>query len=135
MGVDMGRARSAGVVGGLAVALVTGGCAQWQGHADERDSSRSCSTPGVTANTINLGMIYPNTGDGARLFGQYSAGVDARLGVQNAAGGVYGRKVVYEWQDDRTDQTGNLAAAKNLTDRNQSFAIRNWSGLRVSSIC
>lgn len=91
-----------------------------------RSSGRqpTCATaPGVTADQIEVGLVYPNTGGAASLFDAYRAGIDARLGKVNSEGGVYGRKVVYSWQDDAGDLNQNLAAAKALVNGDRAFGI------------
>ncbi|WP_232425369.1 ABC transporter substrate-binding protein [Pseudofrankia inefficax] len=75
-----------------------------------------CTSPGVSRDQIQLGMVYPNSGNAESLFGSFRAGVDARLGVANAAGGVRGRKVTYSWQDDESTLQMNLAAASSLVN-------------------
>lgn len=87
----------------------------------------TCSAPGVSDSQIRLGLIYPDTGNAASLLQPFRSGVDARLGVVNAAGGVYGRTVTYDWADDESDQTANLAAARGLVE------VRNVFGLLESS--
>ncbi|MGF7235705.1 MAG: ABC transporter substrate-binding protein, partial [Frankia sp.] len=63
----------------------------------------TCASPGVTGTQVNIGLLYPNTGNSASLFGPFRAGVDARLGVANADGGVNQRTVTYTWADDASD--------------------------------
>lgn len=87
------------------------------------ESGVACRAPGVSAGRVDVGMIYPSTGSAAELFAPYRAGVDARLGVENAAGGVYGRKINYVWADDRSDLNGNLAAAKTLVGSENVFGV------------
>jgi ABC-type branched-subunit amino acid transport system substrate-binding protein len=82
-----------------------------------------CTTPGITENQVTLGLLYPDTGNASSLFLPFRAGVDARLGVANAAGGVNGRQVVYRWRDDESRPQANLAAAHGLVDTDQVFGI------------
>ncbi|MCK9903010.1 ABC transporter substrate-binding protein [Frankia sp. Cpl3] len=53
----------------------------------------------------------------------FRAGVDARLGVANAAGGVHGRKVTYVWRDDESASAVNLASARDLLSTDEVFGI------------
>jgi ABC-type branched-subunit amino acid transport system substrate-binding protein len=82
-----------------------------------------CKAPGVTTDRVKLGLLYPDTGNAASLFLPFRAGVDARLGVENDAGGVNGRKVVYSWRDDESQPSVNLIAARILVDVDQVFGI------------
>ncbi len=82
-----------------------------------------CREPGVTKDQIKLGLLYPDTGNVASLFLPFRAGVDARLGVVNSAGGINGRKITYTWRDDESQTTANLAAARALVDTDDVFGI------------
>jgi ABC-type branched-subunit amino acid transport system substrate-binding protein len=101
--------------GGLAA-----GCAS-PSHADSGNPG-SCATPGISSHEIRLGLLYPDTGTSQSLFAPFRAGVDARLGVANEAGGVHGRTVSYLWADDRSAPEGNLASATTLLGRG-AFAL------------
>lgn len=83
----------------------------------------SCVGPGISRDEIHLGMIYPDTGITASLFATFRDGVDARLGVANAAGGVNGRRIAYTWRDDASSPAGNQAAAHSLVDNNAVFGL------------
>ncbi|WP_235486799.1 ABC transporter substrate-binding protein, partial [Frankia sp. AvcI1] len=89
------------------------------GDATESGSSASGScAPGVTDSSIKVGLLYPDTGVMAAQFTGYRAGVSARFGVENAAGGVDGRKIDFAWQDDQSDPRGNLQGARGLVAQN-----------------
>jgi branched-chain amino acid transport system substrate-binding protein len=116
-----GRSALAGVA---LVALVMTGCGSTSARPVSAAAGSVCpGTPGVTASAVKLGVLYPNTGRPSGLFSSYRAGVDARLGVANAAGGVYGRTVGYNWVDDRGDTAGNLAGARQLITQDQDFGL------------
>jgi ABC-type branched-subunit amino acid transport system substrate-binding protein len=72
---------------------------------------------------VNLGLLFPDTGDSASLFAPFRAGVDARLGAANADGGVNGRKVTYTWADDASRPARNLVAARHLVEGAGTFGI------------
>jgi ABC-type branched-subunit amino acid transport system substrate-binding protein len=96
----------------VAVEALTG-CAT----PSQADSGRgACTSPGVSSDQIRLGMVYPNSGNAQSLFGPFRAGVDARFGVANAAGGVRDRKLSYVWQDDESTIQTNLTAATSLVN-------------------
>jgi ABC-type branched-subunit amino acid transport system substrate-binding protein len=104
------------------IAAVGGGCA-WSSGSPAPQSAAACDSPGVSPNRVTVGLIYPSTGTSATTFAQYRAGIDARLGEQNDAGGVYGRTINYDWADDRTDANTNLAVAKQLVEQRKVFGI------------
>ncbi|EFC82217.1 ABC-type branched-chain amino acid transport systems periplasmic component-like protein [Parafrankia sp. EUN1f] len=53
----------------------------------------------------------------------FRAGVDARLGVANAAGGVHGRKVTYAARDDQSASAVNFTSARELLTTDQVFGM------------
>ncbi|MCK9929633.1 ABC transporter substrate-binding protein [Frankia sp. Mgl5] len=114
----------------LAALLVAAGCVScvsWNDSSDATDSHGSGAScppaPGVTADEVRLGLLFPNTGNAASLFDPFRAGVDARLGVANAAGGVQGRSIEYSWRDDQSQPSVNETAARMLVDQHQVFGI------------
>jgi ABC-type branched-subunit amino acid transport system substrate-binding protein len=68
-------------------------------------------------------MIYPTTGTTAAALQAARSGFDARLGVANAAGGVNGRKITYQWRDDQGAAGANLTASRNLVNVAKVFGI------------
>ncbi|WP_239381801.1 ABC transporter substrate-binding protein, partial [Frankia sp. CIT1] len=104
--------RVAVAVVSAAVALTTAACGTSQ--PTNSRASKDCAVPGVTANEIKIGLLYPDTGPLAGGFHAFRAGVDARLGTVNAAGGVNGRTLSYSWRDDASDPATNLASARSL---------------------
>jgi ABC-type branched-subunit amino acid transport system substrate-binding protein len=89
--------------------------------------------PGVTASAVSLGLLYSDTGEAAAAFSPYRAGVDARFGVADAAGGVNGRTVSYTWADDRSQPRSNLSAAHQLVDVEKAFAVLEESSVATGS--
>ena len=66
-------------------------------------TTAGASTPGVTANTITLGLITELTGPGAAVGTGMVRSAQARINQQNAEGGVYGRKIKLIVKDDGTN--------------------------------
>jgi ABC-type branched-subunit amino acid transport system substrate-binding protein len=96
-------------------------------------AAAKCSAPGVTSSSIAIGLLYPSSGPLSSIFGPVRAGVDARLGVANAAGGIYGRKVTYTWADDQTDLSVNQSAARRLVEEDKVFALLEQSAVATGS--
>jgi branched-chain amino acid transport system substrate-binding protein len=71
------------------------------------------STPGVTANSVTIGLITEETGPGAPPAMGLVRGAQARVDQQNAEGGVEGRRIKLIVKDDQTnpvtDQTATSA--------------------------
>lgn len=118
--------RIAGVVA-LAATVSASVATTAQGHAQ--------STSGRHTGPIKIGMISQLTGPNAAI-GQLQ--IDgAKLAVQelNAHGGVLGRKIVLDIADDRSTDTGGLAAALSLTgDPNVSAIISPVYSTEVKTI-
>ncbi|WP_250282564.1 MULTISPECIES: ABC transporter substrate-binding protein [unclassified Frankia] len=83
----------------------------------------SCTTPGVTDTEVRAGLVFSASGPGASLLRGFRSGIDARLGVVNAEGGVNGRKIVYSWRDDATDPALNLVGSRDLVEDEGAFGI------------
>ena len=75
------------------------------------------SAPGVTAKTITLGLIASVTGPASSTFGDSATGAQARIDLQNAEGGVDGRKLQLVTEDDQTTTLGNEVAAQALVSK------------------
>ncbi|KPM52383.1 branched-chain amino acid ABC transporter substrate-binding protein [Frankia sp. CcI49] len=102
----------------LGTASLLAGCT-----SPEASAAVGCTAPGVTDDQISLGVLVPDSGPAAEGFTNSLAGVEARLGAVNAAGGVNGRKVVYQWRDDKGSATGNDLGARELVERQQVFGL------------
>ncbi|HLG66932.1 MAG TPA: ABC transporter substrate-binding protein, partial [Acidimicrobiales bacterium] len=56
-------------------------------------AANRASAPGVTAKQIIIGLVTSETGPAAANFNGAVQGADARFKLQNAQGGVNGRKI------------------------------------------
>jgi ABC-type branched-subunit amino acid transport system substrate-binding protein len=88
----------------------------------------ACDTPGISPDQINLGLVYPTTGAAALGLQAVRAGINARLGLVNAAGGVYGRKITYDWRDDGGQASGNATAVRSLIGGSNVFGLLEETG-------
>lgn len=132
-----GPRRPAGVVValGAVLALLASGCVG-DSAADSsaaRPSPSCAAEEGVTPSEVRFGALYPDTGSGAGVSRAFRAGIDARLGAANAAGGIHGRQVHYDWRDDESTPDGALLAARMLVDHSHSFAIVGTSGIAADA--
>jgi branched-chain amino acid transport system substrate-binding protein len=72
----------------------------------------TASAPGVTSTEVKVGLITEMTGAASsQAIPGIPAGFKARIALQNAEGGVYGRKITSIVQDDSTSPAGNATAA------------------------
>ena len=93
--------------------------------------AQSGSTPGVTDKAITLGYISSETGVAASASKGSETGCKARVGAQNANGGVNGRKIDLEAIDDKS--SANLTAAKDLVENRDSFIVINDSAFAFTT--
>lgn len=127
------RAKSGKVVVlALALALVTAACgsstkkpaAATTGGASGSTAAAACSSPGVTADAIKVGAVFPQTGPVAALAGQFGYGVDAAFKVENAKGGVNGRRLELS-QGNADTAPDSLTAAQSLVENQGVFGLIN----------
>src|SRR5207244_10744121 len=85
------------------------------------------ATPGVTATTITLGGTVPLTGPAA-AYGSVGSGADAYFKYANSTRGVYGRKLVYKYEDDGFDVAKTIAITRQLVEQDNVLAIFNSVG-------
>jgi ABC-type branched-subunit amino acid transport system substrate-binding protein len=93
------------------------------GSSEAASTRAACTEPGVGPDSIKVGLLFPNTGLLAETFSPSRSGVEARIGLANADGGINGRKIELEWRDDQSDPTANLTAARDLVENTQVFGI------------
>jgi len=93
--------------------------------------AQSESTPGVSAKDITLGYISSETGVAASASKGSQTGCKARIGAENAKGGVNGRKITLEAIDDKS--SANLAAAKDLVENRDAYLVINDSAFAFTT--
>ncbi|MCM3885629.1 ABC transporter substrate-binding protein [Frankia sp. R82] len=111
----------------LTAALVCTAALVGCGGGDSSNRAVSCSTPGVTADAINVGLLLPDSNVGSSSFVPARAGIDARLGAANKAGGVHGRRITYTWRDDQAKAATNAVMAQELVENVNVFGILETS--------
>ena len=85
------------------------------------------TTPGVTPSTITLGATVPITGPAA-AYGSVGRGADAYFKYVNSKGGVFGRKIVYKYEDDEFDVAKTILLTRQLVEQDNVLAIFNSVG-------
>jgi branched-chain amino acid transport system substrate-binding protein len=81
---------------------------------------------GVTDNSIKIGFIYSKTGVASSTAGKSDLGCKARVGRENKAGGVNGRKLDVTYVDDASSGQ-NLTAAQDLVQNKRVYLLINDS--------
>jgi branched-chain amino acid transport system substrate-binding protein len=107
-------------------ALLTGVVALGAGPAS------AASPPGVTSKTITLGFLGDLTGIAASTFGDGYGAAQARVNMQNAEGGVNGRKLKLVKADTESSTTETLTAVQDLVENKHVFGIMADSAFTFS---
>src|SRR5260221_8835413 len=81
---------------------------------------------GVSAKSIDIGYIFSKTGVAGSTFLNADKGCQARIGRQNAAGGVNQRKLNVTYVDDQSSGA-NKTAAQDLVQNKHVFLVINNS--------
>jgi branched-chain amino acid transport system substrate-binding protein len=79
--------------------------------------------PGITADTVTIGLWSPLTGPTALLGTSERDAIEIAIGEVNAAGGVNGRKIRLITYDDSGSPQEALASVRRLIDQDQVFAL------------
>jgi branched-chain amino acid transport system substrate-binding protein len=80
------------------------------------------ATPGVTATQITLGGTVPLTGI-ASAYGSVARGSDAYFKYVNSKGGVFGRKIVFKYEDDGFEVPRTILLTRQLVEQDNVLAI------------
>jgi branched-chain amino acid transport system substrate-binding protein len=89
--------------------------------------ARPLATPGVTATQIKLGGSVPLSGEAAAA-GSVARGADAYFKSVDAKGGVFGRRIVFDYLDDGYDPGRAVANTVRLVQQDQVFAMFSTLG-------
>ena len=84
------------------------------------------TSQGVTDNSVKIGFIYSKTGVASATSGDSDIGCKARVGRENAAGGVNGRKIDVSYVDDQSSGA-NKTGAQDLVQNQHVFMVINDS--------
>jgi ABC-type branched-subunit amino acid transport system substrate-binding protein len=85
-------------------------------------AGNTASGPGVTANQVTFGNVSGLTGPLTGSFSQGSQGVEALFGAINAAGGICGRKLALDVEDDQQNASTNASDVADLIPKVLAFA-------------
>ncbi len=85
-------------------------------------AGNTASAPGITTDTITVGVVVDETGVAASNNKGYAA-FKARIDAQNDAGGVFGRKIRLVFQDGQSGPTPNLTAVQKIVLQSNPFAM------------
>lgn len=112
---------------GLAIAACSSSAGSAGAAAASGNSSaaagNTASAPGITANSVNLGFMTTLTGPIAVGLGPALTAFEARVKLQNAEGGVYGRQINISSFDDQASPTQALSAVQTAVQVKNVFAM------------
>jgi branched-chain amino acid transport system substrate-binding protein len=80
------------------------------------------ATPGVTATQITLGGTVPLSGPAA-AYASVGRGADAYFKYVDSKGGVFGRRIVYRYEDDQFDVAKTILLTRQLVEQDNVLAI------------
>jgi len=112
------------------VATLFGGVVQTASSATT--TGNTASAPGITPTTIKVALITELTGVASSEAVSIPAGFKARIAVQNANGGVNGRKIIFTVSDDQSSPAQNATASAAAVSSG-AFAIDNNSAFTFAA--
>ncbi|HEY3701200.1 MAG TPA: ABC transporter substrate-binding protein, partial [Acidimicrobiales bacterium] len=117
---------------GCTLALVAAACGGGSSSPSSSSSggggANTASAPGITATNITIGSHQPLTGVAAPGYSEIAPSAKALFDDVNAHGGVNGRKVTYNYQDDGYNPTNTATVVRSLVLQDNVFAIFNGLG-------
>ena len=96
-------------------------------------ATNAASAPGVSQDTISVGLLTDLTGAASSTFGDTADGVNARFFLQNSEGGVNGRMLKLDIADTTSSPVGALTAAEALVAQKAVFGVIAVSALTFGS--
>lgn len=107
----------------LALAAATAGCGGSSAPKKVAAPSVCVNDPGVAANGIKVGAIFPTSGQNGGFFKAVGVGITARFRAENLEGGVGGRQLTLVSADDGDGELANLNAARQLVVDDKVFGL------------
>ncbi|TMD38948.1 MAG: ABC transporter substrate-binding protein, partial [Chloroflexi bacterium] len=98
------------------------------GETAGSSSSNTASAPGITASEIKIGSTQPLTGPAAPGYSEIAPAANAYFQYVNAHGGIFGRKITYEYLDDGYNPTNTASVTRKLVLQDKVFAVFNALG-------
>jgi ABC-type branched-subunit amino acid transport system substrate-binding protein len=89
--------------------------------------------PGVSAQEIKVAGILPTSGPQAVSFSAAQDAIKARFAMENAAGGIGGRKLTLDVIDDGADPGKNATAARQAIEQNKAFGVISFTSASAGS--
>jgi branched-chain amino acid transport system substrate-binding protein len=118
--------RAVALAGAAAVLLAAAACGSGSTSGSGTGGAVAAggdAAPGVTSKSVTVGLLTSLTGPVAAGFTTVATGFKARIALQNAHGGVNGRRINVVLGDDQGTTAGALSGAQTLVQQKQVFAL------------
>jgi len=114
---------SASGMRGIAIVCLTGLLAACGTSTANNSGTNTASAPGITATDITIGSTQPLTGPAAPGYSEIAPASNAYFVYLNQHGGVFGRKILYEYVDDGYNPTNTASQTRKLILETKVFAM------------
>jgi ABC-type branched-subunit amino acid transport system substrate-binding protein len=129
--MSVSRRTAAFVAAGVVISLTSAGsalAAPTPKPAATKAKPVVCAAePGVTANSVTVGVIFPKSGPAATTWTGFDQAALLRFSQENAKGGVNGRKIIVNVYDDQASPSTQTTVANKAIDQDGVFGIVNSS--------
>jgi len=107
----------------IAIVCLTGLLASCGTFTADNSGTNTASAPGITASSITIGSTQPLTGPAAPGYSEIAPASNAYFVYLNQHGGVFGRKILYEYLDDGYNPTNTASQTRKLILDTKVFAM------------
>jgi ABC-type branched-subunit amino acid transport system substrate-binding protein len=108
---------------GIAIVCLTGLLAACGTSTADNSGTNTASAPGITASSITIGSTQPLTGPAAPGYSEIAPASNAYFVYLNQHGGVFGRKILYDYLDDGYNPTNTASQTRKLILETKVFAM------------
>jgi ABC-type branched-subunit amino acid transport system substrate-binding protein len=108
---------------GIAIVCLTGLLAACGTSTADNSGTNTASATGITATDITIGSTQPLTGPAAPGYSEIAPASNAYFVYLNQHGGVFGRKILYEYVDDGYNPTITASQTRKLILQTKVFAM------------
>ncbi|WAE75447.1 ABC transporter substrate-binding protein [Streptomonospora nanhaiensis] len=115
------------IASALAVAVLVSSCSGGR-TAEEEAAALEADTRGVSDDAVVIGTHQPLTGPASPGFRHVSTGARAVFDYINDNGGIHGRRIEYQVQDDAFDPAQTMEATETLIEDQEIFAMLGGLG-------
>lgn len=118
----MKRRTTAAAVAVMAGALAVSACGS-SGNSGGANAAPTSNSTAASGAPIKLGLLTSLTGAASSSFSTVQQGVKARIGLQNAQGGVNGHQLDFVAADDTSTGPGAVAGVQQLVQQDHVYGI------------